>query len=104
MLSASMIVINEPSDGWDQFERLLLKELVLSIYKRMICVPTLNYNGLAREQYKKAFSNMQNAFILMAVNEAGYTQQDVATMLGISQVAVQKRLKNTTQDLRKKGM
>jgi predicted transcriptional regulator len=47
---------------------------------------------------------LENAFIFMAINESGYTQQEVASILDISQVAVQKRLKNTTQKIRKKGL
>lgn len=106
MLLGSMITFNEPTDGWDTIEKLLLKEIVLKIYRDIIFCPVENFdshNVTALEQYKKANNNLVNAFILMAINESGYTQKDVSAILNISQVAVQKRLKKTIHKVKKKN-
>lgn len=101
-----MIFISEPQDGWEAIERMFLKELVLAIYRNIICADFDIENSSEDSvfKYKKAYRDLENAFIFMAINESGYTQQEVASILDISQVAVQKRLKNTTQKIRKKGL
>ena len=98
-----MIYVNEPNDGWDAIERMFLREIVLSIYRNIICpVEIVQNNSL--ERHKKAVSDLQNAFIFMAINESGYTQEEIASIFGISQEAIQKRLKNTTHKVRKRGL
>jgi hypothetical protein len=63
---------SEPMDGFDIMERQFLKELILTVYKRI--------------------TNPMDKFIVIATFEAGYTQSDVAEILGVSQVAINKKL------------
>lgn len=72
--------IAEPADGWQKIERIFLREIILSTYR--------------------AIKDPKDQFIIMAINEAGYTQDEVAIIMGISQVAVHKRLRNTLLELR----
>ncbi len=97
-----MIFINEPQDGWDLLERMFLKEIILNIYRNII--NPINDLEIDSYKYRKQVSDLQNAFIFMAINESGYTQDEVASILNISQVAVQKRLKKTTHRVRENGM
>jgi len=68
-------IIKEPSDGWTQYERAIMRESIVSIYK--------------------IIDDPLDKFILCVTFEGGYTQDEAGRMLGISQVAVQKRLKKT---------
>jgi RNA polymerase sigma factor (sigma-70 family) len=70
-----------PSDGWSQMERQIQKEIILSLY----C----------------SITDPINKLILMASYENDYSEQDIADMMGISQVAISKRLKKTIELLRK---
>jgi predicted HTH transcriptional regulator len=97
-----MILINEPQDGWDALERMFLKEVILNMYRTIICPISETEEDIIKQ--KKQISDLTNAFIFMAINESGYTQDEVASIFKISQVAVQKRLKNTTEKVRKKGI
>jgi RNA polymerase sigma factor (sigma-70 family) len=74
-------IIQPPSDGFMDFEKLFLKDTLISIYKIL---------GDARTK-----------FIMVAYFECGYNQQQIADMLKISQVAVQKRIKKAQDKLRK---
>lgn len=96
-----MIPVNEPSDGWDGMEKLLLREIVITMYRNVIVpVRVIPVNEQTAFLYQKAIRRLENAFIIMAINELGYTQQEVARILDISQVAVQKRLKKTHEKIR----
>lgn len=72
---------HSPKDGWSHMERQIQKEIILSIY----C----------------SVSDPINKLILMASYENDYTEQDIADMMGISQVAISKRLKKTLELIRK---
>lgn len=73
--------IPEPEDGFTQMERIILRELILTVYLRL--------------------SDPLDKFILMATHESNYNQQEVGQMLGISQVAVSNRLEEIKTKLRK---
>lgn len=101
-----MISVSEPNDGWDTIERLLLREIILNIYRNIVCpIGIINSSdSQAIFKYRKQVRDLQNAFIFMAVNESGYTQEEVAAMLDITQVAIHKRLKKTTGKVRDRGL
>lgn len=67
-----MNFVDEPLDGWQPFERLFLRHIVLMIYK--------------------SIDDPTDRFVLVMTQEAGYTQEEVALILNISQEAVSKRL------------
>ena len=74
--------MSEPPDGWTPEERFLMRDFVLSLYKKI--------------------NDPIDKFIVMAVYEAGYTQTEVAIMFGISQVAINHRLLNTVKKIKEK--
>jgi len=98
--------MSEPSDGWETLERMFLRELVLAIYRNIICpdntIKTSDPDAVYK--YKQKIRNLENAFIFISTNESGYTQQEVASIFNLSQVAIQKRLKDTTQKVRDRGI
>lgn len=57
---------------------------------------THNYVVLAY----RILENVEDKFVVMACLHLGYTQREVADMLGVSQVAVSKRLKSARRILR----
>lgn len=101
-----MITIGEPNDGFDTLEKLLKRELVLSIYRNIICPIGMvdSSDEQALPKTKMALKNLQNAFIFMAINESGYTQEEVASMFSITQPAVRKRFVNTVTRVRERGL
>ena len=74
-------IIQEPKDGFEPFERLFIKDTLSSVYKK------IKYTG--------------NKFIILAYFECGYTQQQIANILKVSQVSVQKRIKKVQERLRR---
>lgn len=48
----------------------------------------------------RVLENAEDKFILMACIQLGYTQEDVAKMLGVTQVTVSKRLKDVRHMLK----
>lgn len=68
-----------PSDGWTQLEQRLMKEFILMMYRHL--------------------TDPTDRFILMAHYEAGYSQEEIAAMNGVSQPAICKRLKDIRTDL-----
>jgi len=64
----------EPDDGYSKDEKDFLRLNVLIVYRKI--------------------PNPIDKFIVMAINECDYTQDEIATILKISQVAVSKRYKN----------
>jgi DNA-directed RNA polymerase specialized sigma subunit len=64
--------ISEPSDGWMPYEKIFLRQLVLSVYKRI--------------------HSPLDKFIFMAAKETGYTEEEIAKIVGISQPAISKRI------------
>lgn len=48
----------------------------------------------------RILENAEDKFILMACLQLGYTQDDVAKMLGVTQVTVSKRLKDVRHILK----
>lgn len=76
------MMISPPSDGWTQLERVFMRELVISVYSKIV--------------------DPIDKFILIARHESNYKQEEVAEMLGISQAAVSKRLTKVKKTMRKK--
>jgi len=76
-------LVQPPKDSFSSLEKIFLKDLLVSIY-RMI-------------------PDVCSKFIMVAYFECGYSQEDIANMLGISQVAVNKRIKKTQDRLKKNG-
>ena len=74
--------IQEPEDGWTQHERLIMRDLVISMYR--------------------VVGDTTDRFILVMACECGYTQADIARILNISQAAVSKRLHNVLTKIREK--
>lgn len=77
-------IIQPPSDGFMDFEKLFLKDTLISVYKML--------------------GDAKTKFIIVAYFECGYNQQQIAEILRISQVAVQKRIKKAQKDLRNKNI
>lgn len=76
----------EPNDGFSSMEKILLREMILVTYRNI--------------------NDVTDKFIMMAIHEGNYSQEDVGTMLGISQEAVSKRITKSTfklKELRKLG-
>lgn len=73
-------IFKNPSDGWSNLERQIQKELVISVYSYVV--------------------DPINKLILMASYENDYSEEDIASMLGISQEAISKRLKKTLEFIR----
>lgn len=48
----------------------------------------------------RVLEDVEDKFVLMACLQLGYTQEDVAKMLGVTQVSVSKRLKTARHILR----
>lgn len=71
----------EPDDGWNNYERMILRETIVSIYQKI--------------------EDPLNKFILCVTHECGYSQEEVARMLGVTQPAINKRLKKTLKKIRK---
>lgn len=79
--------LGEPQDGFTEEERSFLKLSILVLYTKI--------------------SDPVDKFIFIAINESGYSQEEVGTMLKISQEAVSKRLNNSIQrlkDFKKRGI
>ena len=77
-----MHIFPEPPDGWLPEEKMFLKDMVLSVYK--------------------SIDDPTDKFILLASFESNYTQNDIAFILGCSQVAIQHRLAKTLECIRDK--
>lgn len=77
-------IIQSPSDGFMNFENMFLRDSLVSVYRN------IKYFG--------------NKFIIIAYFECGYTQDEIAKMLGVSQVSIQKRIKKTQDKLRKSNL
>jgi len=73
-------MLPQPSDGWSTLERLLLRSVIINMYKFL--------------------DNPLDRFILMASVENEYRQEEIGEMCGISQVAINKRLKKTKSILK----
>ena len=79
--------LDSPEDNWTPDERVFIRLNVLIIYKKV--------------------ENPIDKFIIIAMHESGYTQEEIGQMLGISQEAVSKRYKNAVirlKEFRKKGI
>ncbi len=68
-----------PADGWENYERLFLKDIVVTMYCRI--------------------KDPVNKFIIIAKYECGYKEEEIGKMLKISQEAISKRLKKTKEIL-----
>lgn len=75
-----MLELQPPPDGWTAVERAIMKQTIIDVYS--------------------SIPDLTNRFIIVAHFEGGYTQTDIAAMLGISQVAVYKRLTKTLNVVR----
>ena len=76
-----ILPIAEPKDGFDQLEKMFLRQMIISTYS-MVNDPI-------------------DKFILLATHECSYTQQEIGQMIGISQVMVHKKLKEATERLKR---
>jgi DNA-directed RNA polymerase specialized sigma subunit len=77
----TIIPITTPHDGWEDFEKVFLKQTVINMYR--------------------CLKNPKDKFILMAVKELGYSQEVVGRMVGLFQEDVSIRLKKIIQKLRR---
>lgn len=75
------MIIKEPPDGFTMLERIMLREIVLLMYKKL--------------------DDPMDKFILIARHESGYKQEEIAKMVNMTQVAVHKRLKKISELLKK---
>jgi DNA-directed RNA polymerase specialized sigma24 family protein len=73
-------MLPQPTDGWSTLEKLLLRSVIINMYKFL--------------------DDPLDRFILMASVENNYRQEEIGQMCGISQVAINKRLKRTKLILR----
>lgn len=71
--------IEPPPDGWTQPEKIILRTVLVTLYEKL--------------------PDLKDKFILMATYESNYTQESIGDMLGISQVAVNKRLNKAVERL-----
>ncbi len=75
-----MNFVAEPLDGWQPFERMFLRQIIIMIYK--------------------SIDDPTDRFVFVMTQEAGYTQEEVALILDISQEAVCKRLNKVLNKVR----
>lgn len=80
-MASGFMGIQSPDDGWTQPEKIILRTVLVSLYEKI--------------------PDLKDKFILMATYESSYTQEAIGDMLGISQVAVNKRLKHALEILNK---
>jgi predicted transcriptional regulator len=71
-----------PPDGWTNLEKQFFRETLLDVYKNI-----------------RSFSDK---FVIIAAFEAGYTEAEIAYILGISQPAVSKKIKRIREELKKR--
>lgn len=67
-----LLPLAEPHDGWEPIERQFVKLTICNMYRKI--------------------KNPTDRFIFMATHESGYTQDEIAHIIGISQAAVGKHL------------
>lgn len=72
--------VEEPNDGWTQHERMLLRDVILSVYRFI--------------------EDANDRLVVVMCYECGYSQEEVASVLGVSQAAVSKRLGRTLKRIR----
>jgi DNA-directed RNA polymerase specialized sigma subunit len=75
-------IVKTPEDGFTSFEKIILKDLVLSIYKSL--------------------RNTREQFMLCMIFECKYSQAEVAEILGCTQANVSKKMNIILQNLREK--
>lgn len=73
-------IVQPPSDSFLPFEKLFLKDIMVSIYRNI--------------------RNSKTKFIIVSYFECGYSQDQIAKMIDVSQVTVCKRIKKTQEKLR----
>ena len=69
-----------PADGWTQLEKVFIRQLIINMYR--------------------GIKDPLDKFILIATTESCYKQDEISEMCGISQVAINKRLKKTRDFLK----
>ncbi len=74
--------IREPEDGWTQYERMIMRDLIVSMYR--------------------VLGDTTDRFILAMICECGYSQTEVSHMIGLSQVAISKRFHAALKKVRTK--
>jgi hypothetical protein len=75
-------IIQTPPDGFTHYERIIARDVVISIYRNL--------------------GNSTDKFIICAIMECGYSQTDLARILQCSQAFVSKRLKRILRMTRAK--
>jgi len=73
--------LQPPGDGWSSWEKIMMRNVMLNIYKNI--------------------PNSVDRFIFLAKMEVGYSETDIAYIFKISQPAVNKRLKKIFAEIRK---
>ena len=76
----TVMIFKQPADGWTTLEQLLMRAMICRIYEKL--------------------PDPLDKFILLANFEAGYTQVEIARMIGISQAAINRRLREARKFLR----
>lgn len=74
-------VLQPPADGFTDLEIMFIKDVLLSIYK--------------------SIEDPVTRFIVIAHFECGYTQDQIAAVIGLSQPTVVQRIKKTQSRLRR---
>lgn len=77
-------IIQPPSDGFFDFEKVFIRDILISVYK--------------------VIEDPITKFIMVSYFECGYNQEQIATMLGITQEAVNKRIKKAQEHLRRQNI
>lgn len=70
----------EPTDGWTTVEKLIIRELVISLYRNI--------------------QDPLDKFLVMACIQNNFNQEDVSVMVGISQEAISKRINRASDIVR----
>lgn len=75
--------LQEPDDGWTQYERIILRDTIVNIYK--------------------IIGDTTDRFIFVMVIECGYSQTEISRILGLSQAAISKRLNGVIKKVKEKN-
>lgn len=75
------VILQPPSDGFTNLEIAFIKDILLSIYK--------------------SIDDPITRFIIMAHFECGYTQDQISSVIGLSQPTVVQRIRKTQGKLRR---
>lgn len=77
-------IIQPPVDGFLNFEKVFIKDILISVYRTL--------------------PDPITKFIMVSYFECGYNQEQISMMLGITQEAVNKRIKKAQAKLRESNI